>query len=209
MSRARRRLLLWIAAVVALGGILGVTLALWRADASVPTAGFQSGALDLTAVGEQSAANVSPDDFNGAQHEGIGNLSQYPVLPGDTIRVAQTVAVRLDGDNVSGALSVEPRIADGPAAQYVRATPAVYAGTFTALNLPDEAVSLPRNDAGDFLITGATTASYTIVLSYTFDPDTPDLTGLPPEVVETESVGISLRQIRPDGTPVGAAVTLP
>lgn len=193
--RTRTPLVLVSAVAVAASVTTGATSAHWGDRASAVGLTVTSGAVELTTL-DRSAANVSDDDFNGTDTTPIADLASYEVFPGDTIRVAETVRVRLVGDNVAARLTPgEPVIADGPAARWVRVTTDVYPGAATAATLPRTATPLRASD-GAYTLEGPQTASYTVVRDYTFDPATPDLTGLDPQVVLSSSHS-SLEQVRP------------
>ncbi len=195
-------------AAIALAAVAatGSTLALWDDDASVAAATISSGHLGITA-GTRTAADISPDDQNGATNESI-DLASFKAVPGDTLRIAQQLSVDLEGQNIAARLS----IATAAGSSLTNVVGTEFAGKLSvdSVQLYDGAVeaidtlgtAVTPTSGGVYSFDGPTTGAhvYTVVYQVTFDVDTPDKVAQDASATLAGSTA-TLVQVRPADLP--------
>lgn len=187
-----------------LGGIAATT-ALWSDSDSFGAGTITAGNLDVAAIDDQTAWDVTPGradasgtaPVTGSAGHVIDDLATWRIVPGDTIEIAQSVDVGLEGDNLVADLSVGS--AADPSgdllanAQGVTLTYSVYdiennvigtaqdvaLGTPSTIALQAAGVgqSAGVDDEGILVIDAVKaegTADLKVVVTATFDESTPD-----------------------------------
>ncbi|MDR0958755.1 MAG: alternate-type signal peptide domain-containing protein [Propionibacteriaceae bacterium] len=117
-SRTRRQAIIAAACGAALL-VGGSTYALWSATDTVDFGTVTAGDLNLAQVGTVSYYDVSPDRADTSAIEAAGgqlghtidSLTDYRIVPGDTLAGVAQYGVTLEGDNLVANLTVEPAAA--------------------------------------------------------------------------------------------------
>lgn len=172
----------------------GATFALWSDSETVAGGKLTSGNLDVGAV-----TQVWEDVSDGVERGAIADLSEFIIVPGDTIRGTITVPVALHGDHMYADLDVPDvtKLADG----------ALYQGLELKrlkVTVDGEDIAAPSNKIRFESADNAETmglpkigesSEIKVVVEAKFDHDTPrqELTR---QVAQLEDFSVNLTQVR-------------
>lgn len=209
-TKASKRL---AAAGVGLALMLGVgggTFALWSDTDTLTGGTITSGDLDIIATGATSWADVSDDMGKGASVP-IADITDFLIVPGDTLERTQDVTVKLTGDNLKATLTLANLGNGAPGslitndgANSVKATNVVTdstgktvdaSGVITLVSA-DYAAHTNTVPSGAVTVAADGTATLTVKTTLTFDSATPNQV-LTKASADLGTASLTLQQVRP------------
>lgn len=191
----RNTLIATIAAFVGVALLVGGgTYAQWSASATVSGSTLSTGSLDLALSGSPAWADTSPDVYPTQPHP--ISVGDFLTVPGDTIRMTQSVVVEASGTAMRAALMVDvPALSGalpGISARYTLFS--VNGGTRTVV---PGATSIAVGTPSTVSLPGASASrEYAVDIDFAFASDAPEQR-LNVIAATLAAVDISLTQTRP------------
>lgn len=182
----------------------GATAALWSQSATLNGVTITSGNLGVANIGSMTWTDASIDGPSAGQNKDITTSisnGTFRIVPGDIITGSQKIDVTLAGDNMTATFNVVNAVTGGA----LTAASNGVSYTFKVLDKNNNVV-VPATAVGataaNVAMTPDTTnktldgaADYTLVITATFDKNTPATTNV--QAVSTLSnMGVSLQQVR-------------
>lgn len=191
--------------------LAGGTFALWSDTETVGGASITNGNLDI-AVTAPAAAGWTDTSYvakpgDTVTSKTISNISNFRLVPGDTVKGSYTLTGKLEGDNLKGTLALDAStgatLPSGVTVGYVvkdGTGAAVESGTLTAgkatLNVAStEYAAAHSTDTTKYLTFAKTGTSYTIETTVTFASATNGTTSAT-SAVKLGDMKLTLTQVR-------------
>lgn len=168
--------------VLLLGG--AGTFALWSDSVTLNGSTITAGELKFGTVGSPTWVNAT----NGGNTP-IANISTFKMVPGNTLKMTQTVQITATGDDLKADLTYNPAS--------ITIDPALASHVTVTLGATSSNSNVVSTGNNTFRVTPASGVStVTVTVTVAFDPATPNLDGQTKTVV-LNNLALTLTQVAP------------